>query len=230
MLDDISAITIIRETGKYLGLLASIIGTLYFYKYKHTYLKYVLYLLWYVTFSEFFAEYAHDNKLTSFLFFNQENGRSYTYWIYNLLDTISFLTYYYIFYHSIITKRYKLLIKIFAISYIILSIINWAFIQNFFIELQSFLFIIGAVFLIISIIFYFIEFLKSEKVLLFHKSLLFWMSVGLLLYYAGNIPFAAKFNGYALIPGIHQLFLIVSLLSITMYICFIIGFIWSKKE
>ena len=223
------SISLIRESGIYFELLAAITGTIFFYKYKHTYLKYFLYLLWFITFSEFFATYISNHQVKTFLYFDKKDI-SYNHWIYNILDSVSFLVYYYIFYKATITKKFKFWIKNFAGTYIIFSIVNWIFIQNFLSEMQSYLFIIGAIFLIISILFYFIELLKSEKVLIFHKNILFWISTGLLLYYAGNIPFAAESNGYALIPGIHKLFLIVSILSIIMYLIFTFGFIWSKKE
>ena len=224
------SISLIRESGKYFDLLAAITGTIFFYKYKHTYLRYFLYLLWYITFSEFFADYIHENKIKSLLYFNPLNNLYYNHWVYNAIDTVSFIVYYFIYYNAISGKRFKNWIKIFAFSYIALSLVNWVFVQNFLGEIQSYLFIIGAIFLIISIIFYFVELLRSDKVLIFHKNLLFWVSVGLLLYYSGNIPFAAEFNGYALIPGIHKLFLIVNILAILMYLIFIFGFIWSKKE
>ncbi len=228
---DQHTLELIRENSKYIELLAALVGTIFYYKYKHTYLKYFLFLLWYIFLSEFFVRYIIDNKIDFFLHYSK-TGIIYTHWVYNILDTISFLVYYYIYYKSMSSnEKYKNWIKKFAIAYIVISILNWSFIQNFFEELQSYLFIIGAIFLIIAILFYFIELLKSEKILVFHKNLLFWISIGLLLYYAGNIPFAAELNGYALIPGgIHKLFLIVNILAIIMYLLFTFGFIWSKKE
>jgi hypothetical protein len=228
---DQHTLELITKNSKYIELLAALVGTIFYYKYKHTYLKYFLFLLWYIFLSEFFVGYIRDNKIDFFLHYSK-TGIIYTHWVYNILDTISFLVYYYIYYKSMSSnEKYKNWIKKFAIAYIVISILNWSFIQNFFEELQSYLFIIGAIFLIIAILFYFIELLKSEKILVFHKNLLFWISIGLLLYYTGNIPFAAELNGYALIPGgIHKLFLIVNILAIIMYLLFTFGFIWSKKE
>ncbi len=227
-MDNISLNTF-RHLGPFAELLAAVIGTIYFYKYKHTSLKYFLYLLWYITITEFFNWYIDENNITSLLYID-DKGKEYNYWLINILDTVSFLVYYYIYFKWITDKKFKSWIKRFAILYVLLSIVNWRFVQNFFTELQSYLFIVGAIFLIISILFYFIELLKSEKIVVFHKNLLFWVSIGLLIYYAGNIPFAAEYNGYALISGIHDLFLIVYILAILMYLIFTFGFIWSKKE
>ena len=131
---------------------------------------------------------------------------------------------------SINTKRYKQLIKAFLITYLILVVINWSFIQSFIFEMSEIPKVIGSLFVTVTVIFYFIELLKSEKIITFHRVLLFWISTGILLYYSGTIPFAFKWNGYMLIPGIHKLFLINTILSMTMYLTFTFGFIWSDKE
>ena len=216
-----------RNFVLYSELLAAIVGTIYFNKYKHTYLKYFLYLLWYITLTEFTAWYATENHVLGFF---DENGTHYNYWFYNLLYMITFMFLYYIYFKSINTKKYRKWIKVFLISYVIIATINWSFVQNFFFDWSEIPTVIGSIFLIITILFYFIELLKSEKIIIFHRMLLFWISVGLLLFYSGTIPFTLKFNGYALIPGVHKIFLIQFILAIIMYLTFTFGFIWSKKE
>jgi len=114
--------------------------------------------------------------------------------------------------------------------YIITSVVNWSFIQSFIWNNSEIPRITGSILLILTILFYFIELLRSEKIVRFHKMLLFWISIGLLLFYSGTIPFYLKINNYAIIPGVHKLFLIVYVLAIIMYLTFSFGFIWSKKE
>ncbi len=218
---------IFSDLVPYSELLASIIGTVYYSKYKNTHLKYFLFLLWYITLTEFGAWYASENNILGFF---DQKGRHYNYWFYNLLKIVTFSTLFYIYLKSISTKKYKLWIRIFFITYVIFVAVNWLFIQNFAFEMSEIPKTIGSIFLIVSILFYFLELLQSEKIVIFHKTLLFWISVGLLLFYTGTIPFSLKVNGYALIPGIHKLFLIVYILAIIMYSIFTFGFIWSKKE
>lgn len=208
-------------------LLAAIIGTFYFYKYRHTPLRYFLYLLWYITITEFTGSYASKNNV---LVFFDENGIDYNYWLYNLLYIVFFIVILVIYLRSIKNSGQKKIIKYFILIYILISIINWSFIQNFLFEMSTLPFVLGSIFLIISVIFYFIQLLKSEKIKTFHKELLFWISIGLLLFHAGTIPFALKLNDYVLIPGIHKLFLIIYVLAISMYLVFTFGFIWSKKH
>ena len=209
-------------------LLAAIVGTIYFYKYKNTSLKYFLFLLWYIVFTDFFSLYA--SKTGTLTFYTDENGNHYTVWFYNLLRLVTFTTLFFVYHNYLNNLKFKKWIKVFSIIYIIIFITNWLFIQNFIKEKSELPRIMGSLFLIATVIFYFIELLSSEKIVVFHKMLLFWISVGLLLFYTGTIPFVLKYNGYALIPGIHELFLIIYVLAIIMYLTFTFGFIWSKKE
>lgn len=208
-------------------LLSAIIGTLYFYKYKDTHLKYFLFLLWYITITEFTGWYASKNNV---LVFFDKNGVDYNYWLYNLLYFIFFNVVLAIYLKSIKNSKHKKWIKLFILTYIIISIINWCFIQDFAFEMSELPYVIGSIFLIISIIFYLIQLLKSDKIIVFHKALLFWISIGLLLFHSGTIPFSLKYNDYSFIPGIHKLFLVIYVLALTMYLIFTFGFIWSKRE
>ncbi|WP_299256074.1 hypothetical protein [uncultured Aquimarina sp.] len=108
-------------------------------------------------------------------------------------------------------------------------IIN-GFYENYFDQSQSLPYIIGAIFLLITIILYFIEILNSEEVLSAKKNLLFWISVGLLIYYVGNIPFRILRNYYAEVTDATLAILVNLTVGVVMYTCYIIGFIWSDKR
>lgn len=220
------SISIIRESVKYFELISAVVGTIYFYKYRHTSLKYFLFLLWYITLTEFLGSISINNEI---LVVFDKNGVKYNYWMFNLLYFILFNTVYMTYLQFIAHPKQKTFIKFFMVFYIITSIINWTFIQNFLYEMSEIPFVIGSILLIIIIIFYFIQLLKSNKIIAFHKDLLFWISVGLLIFHSGTIPFSIKYNGYALLPKIHNLFLIIYILSICMYILFTFGFIFSNK-
>lgn len=219
-------ISLISDIVVYSELLSAIVGTVYYLKYKHTVLKYFLFLLWYITITELIGWYGSVNDVFGFY----KDGIRYSTWMYNILRFITFSSLFYIYFRYLKNNLFKKSIKLFAIAYVIISILNWSLWQNFLFERSETPRIIGTIFLIITIIFYFIELLRSDKIVAFHKMLLFWISVGLLLYYSGTIPFVLKWNGYMLISGIHNLFLIQYVLAIIMYLIFTFGFIWSKKE
>jgi hypothetical protein len=172
----------------------------------------------------------YAGKTGTLIFYTDENGNHYTVWFYNLLRFVTFTTLFYVYHAYLKNMAFKKWIKVFSIIYIIFSLINWVFIQNFIKDKSEIPRILGSLFLIATIVFYFIELLRSEKIVVYHRILLFWVSVGLLLFYTGTIPFVLKYNGYALIPGVHKLFLIIYILGIIMYLTFTFGFIWSKKE
>jgi hypothetical protein len=210
----------------YSELLAAIAGSIYYFKYKHTVLKYFLFLLWYITITELISWYGSVNDVFGFY----KDGLLYRTWLYNLLRIVTFSSLFYIYFKYLKNDLFKKWIKLFAFVYIIITILNWILWQHFLFERSETPRIIGTIFLIITIIFYFIELLRSDKIVIFYRMLLFWISVGLLLYYSGTLPFVLKWNGYMLLPGIHKLFLIVYILAIIMYLTFTFGFIWSKKE
>lgn len=208
-------------------LIAAIIGTFYFYKYKYTHLKYFLYILWYIVITELTGWYAAEYDVLGFF---DEQGTHYNLWMYNLMYLIFFPVILMIYEKSIKRLMYKKFIKAFVVIYLIFSIINWVFIQNFRYEYSELPDVLGTLFLAVSIIFYFIELLKSDKIIIYHKKLLFWISIGLLIFNVGTLPFTVKITSYALLKGIHNLFLIVWVLAILMYLIFAFGFIWSNKE
>jgi len=113
------------------------------------------------------------------------------------------------------------------IIYVIFYFYNYIFIQNTLHTSQTNPIIIGSIFIIISAIFLFVELLNSDDILIINKLLLFWVSIGVLLFYAGIVPIfvMADFLNYR---GLFD-YIILSL-NIIMYSCFIIGFIFSKKE
>ncbi len=148
--------------------------------------------------------------------------------LYNISTTITFIFIFYIYYQYCKTRTNKRLILFFLSLYIsILFIGGW--IENYLYQLQSIPFLLGALLLMASIIFYYIELLKTEQTREITKDLLFWISAGLLIYYIGKIPFRVVRDYYASISSYSILFILNSILTIIMNGCFIIGFIMNKR-
>tara|TARA_R110002073_G_scaffold40547_5_gene115341 strand:+ start:495722 stop:496402 length:681 start_codon:yes stop_codon:yes gene_type:complete len=221
------SVSFIRNSIKYAELIAALAGTFYYFKYQHTAVKLLLPLLWLITITEFVSLFLISNDL---LLYTDAQGTKYNLWIVNLLYVIYFPVLLYIYFKEIKNTTFKVCIQIFTVGYLVVSAINWIFIQNFITEWSELPFIVGSLAIIIAVVFYFVELLKSDKIIVFHRTLLFWVSIALLLFHAGTIPFSIKINGYAHIPGTHQLFLILYVLAILMYLILAFGFIWSRKE
>ena len=70
------------------------------------------------------------------------------------------------------------------------------------------------------------EFLYSDKILNYSRSLYFWITLGSLVYYLGSVPFQAMTN---YLKNRDLIYLQISL-AVFAQVCVIIGFLWSKKE
>ncbi|RZS98921.1 hypothetical protein EV197_0122 [Aquimarina brevivitae] len=208
---------ILRYIGLLFELLALITAVIYFYKYKNTALRYFLLLLAYIFLNDslgmFVREYITDYNAV----------------LYNSYYVINFSFWFLLYrYYLKITFNKKIVLSFFLI-YIISFIIN-GFFENYLIDYQRLPYIIAALFLIITIVIYFIEVLNSQKVLHTKNNLLFWISVGLLIYYVGNLPFRILRNYYIQLADATILFLVNFVLTVVLNSCFIIGFIWSNKK
>ncbi len=204
--------------GVFIELFAVVIGTIYFYKYKNTALKYILLLFWYTVINDLLG-----------VFYLRGGYEDYNAIIYNIYNVINFTYLLFLYRHYIQNKTHKKAILFFSIIYLISFVIN-GFFENYLIEFQKFPYIIAAIFLVITISLYFIEILNSQKVLNAKRNLLFWISVGFLIFFVGNLPFRILTNYYMKLTDATISFLVKLTLTIIMNICFIIGFIWSDKK
>ncbi len=115
----------------------------------------------------------------------------------------------------------------FWIFYLLSSIILWLSVENFFEQLQGYGYVIGSLLLITVIMFFLVEKLRSNEVLVISRELFIWISVGILIYSVGKIPFRVISHLFTGIEGTHPLFSIRYVLPIPLYLCFIVGIIWT---
>lgn len=108
-------------------------------------------------------------------------------------------------------------------------IVNTVFIENIFIDFQSYTFYLSSLLLIITIILFLLETLNSNVVLKLKQTLIFWIAVGVMLFQLGIIPvfIAKEYINYNQGLTYGYILLLLNLISST---CFSLGFIWSKKE
>lgn len=211
-----SYLAYLRTFGIIFQLVTVIVGSFYFYKYKKTYLKYFLIVLWYVAINDLLGFFLKNNHYQVEI-------------LYNIYYLVVFNYLMFLFRNYVSNLNHKRLILILIYIYTTSFIIN-GFFENYLSQFATIPYIVGASFVIASIIFYYIDVLNSEKVLYVNKNLLFWISMGVLIYYSGNIPFKIVRNYAQELRDVSVEFLALFILSIVMYICFIIGFIWSDSK
>jgi len=209
---------ILRNFSTIMQFLAAIIGSFYFYKYRDSFLKYFPLFLWVTFLVEISAYLVRKLDIT--------NNNAI---IYNIYCVLAFLYLFNLYKTSINDKNKKNTLKVFSILYIIILIIS-GFYENYLTEPQTISYVFAEITLILGISFYLIEILKSEKALYANKSLLFWISLGLLLFSVGTIPFTIAMSYYLIEHGFNNMFAINYILIIVQNLCFIIGFIRIEKK
>jgi hypothetical protein len=91
---------------------------------------------------------------------------------------------------------------------------------------------VGNLVLLVLILLFFIKFIKSEEILRYRSSMMFWVSLGLLVFYLGSFPFFALRNTlYYEYREVFNVYRYVAMgLDYLMYIFFTLAFIWTKPN
>ncbi len=213
---------ITTEDIKYLIIIlqyiTAIIGSIYYYKFKKTVLKYFLFLLWYTSIND-----------TIGLLYQSFNNVTSNYFIYNIYQIIRFIVILFIYKIYIESTFSKKIITAFIFIYCLSVVINF-FIESFWNDYFLNTFIIGSSCIAISVLLFMFEILRSEKVLYISESLIFWISSAYLIYFVPNIPFYIVRKYYSDSNTIPYIFIVNYFLLLAYYLIHIIGFIWSKPE
>ncbi|MFI2744628.1 hypothetical protein ACG2LH_17975 [Zhouia sp. PK063] len=207
----------IRSVIKFIALLAAIIGTITYKKYKFSNAKYILFSVWFIAITEFsyklFYYYILDGKTDIFF-------------ISNIYDLVQY-NFYLWWFRSLITDRKKrnMLLGI-AVIHLLLFIANSYFGE--FNKPHRYFYALSVILVLIAICFYYVEILKTDRILQFERSIYFWFSLGIILFNVPFVPFwyAADYLHYS--GNIYNI--VVFSLNAILYGCFIIGFLYSKKQ
>lgn len=204
-----------------------------YHRYFDTSLKYFPVLILYTLLNELLGVLVGKYDYFSFAFNNLYNEVNII--IYNIYDIVFFLYFYYLFWCYISKLVYRNLIKYAAMVFLIAVVIN-IFSQSFLLVHQQLTYFIGSIILIGCIIMYLQQISKNLNTKPLRKDILYWISIGLLVFHLGYIPIKI-FRYYYLLegqenPNIRRIHLFLVLI---MYTCFIIGFIrmkgkFSKKQ
>lgn len=201
-----------------LQFITAIVGSIYYYKFKNTVLKYFLFLLWYTSLND-----------TIGLLYQSINNASSNYFIYNIYQIIRFIVILFIYKIYVESKFSKKIITAFIITYCLSVVINF-FVESFWNDYFLNTFIIGSSCIAISVLLFMFEILRSEKVLYISESLIFWISSAYLIYFVPNIPFYIVRKYYSDSSTVPYIFIVNYFLLLAYYLIHIIGFIWSKPE
>lgn len=205
--------------------IALLLSVLRYKRYFDSLLKYLPIIIAYTLISEILGLLIRENDNIQIVYL--EGYSFYNILIFNIFDIVFFL-YFFSVYRNVVTEiKYRNWIKYGAFLFIACTLIN-PFFQNFVLYPQLIASTVGAIVLIFAILLYFIG-KKTISNLPNHQNLLFWISMGLLLFYT-FYPFILLIGhfDYELYQKLHIRF-IHHLLIAVMYSCFVLGFVLMRR-
>lgn len=210
----VTVLTILENTFMALYVIVFIISLYKLPFYRDTSLKYLPLVLLFTIIAEVTGKYYGSPNVV----------------VFNIYYVFYFSLLYYIFMRSIDQEKFKKYIKIAIVIYWIFYLRDLMFIDIF---EKSFTpsYLAGAGVLIFCIILYYISILQSSLVLVVKNDLLFWVSVGLFLFYIGYLPIKIlrtwfyEYDKFFVILQVIQFSLVT-----VMYLFFLTGFLWMTKR
>lgn len=186
--------------------------------YKNTPLKYLPIILLFTITTEYVGYFTKNDYLQiNYLAFNIYYLTHFSFFFYvfmAMIDDVSFKKYI-----KIVTVVFWLF---FLSEFVFTGILEASFAKTY---------IAGAGILVFCIILYYINILQSSLVLVVKNDLLFWISVGLFLFYIGYIPIKIIKTWFYKPDSFFEFLLLIQFSLITiMYLFFLTGFLWMKKR
>ncbi|CAM3661552.1 hypothetical protein FLGE108171_09120 [Flavobacterium gelidilacus] len=201
----------------WIEIIASIIALAFYSKTKKTYWIWFTFYLFVIAFSDNFI----DDLV---FFFNIKKQFFYAY----ILIPIQFVFFYWLYALKSLGKK-----KLFW-SCIILYTMSFIPIELYFSKLKvvySFNYVIGTLLLMLLVFVEFRKQIKNDDILEFSKNKMFYINIGVMLFYVGTLPFFGLYNLIANEVDIWNIYYIYFLVSnCIMYLLFAASFIWGKPK
>ena len=217
---------------------AALTGLICYRKYRNTYQKYFIWFLVYVILLDFVGSYTVYVDKYEFLYSVKQALKGTllerNYWVFTFFWSIGSALFFGFYYLKIIrNKYYRQIITFITSTFFLCSIVYILLnINAFFKSAIPFIKVFGALVIFTCVVFYFIELLKSDKVLSFYKSLNFYISSTILIWWLVTTPtvffeiyFSSADWSYVILRG--EIFLSM---NIFMYLTFSFALLWCKPQ
>lgn len=221
-------------------MLAALVGVFLLKKYRNTATTYFIWFLVCLALCDFLGGYTILIRKGGALNFLKGTLFEKNYWwstLYWKIGAILFFSFYY--YNILNTKDFKNPIKFLAIGFLLFSVvyiaINW---QDFFTSFFPVISVLGTIIVFTCTLFYFIEILRSDKILTFYKSLNFYITAAIFMWWLIITPIVFYDNYLTYQVGvykrdwdyIHLRQFIYLFSNISMYLTFTFALIFCKPE
>lgn len=220
--------------GHFVEFLAAVAGSYYLFKTPHPkkIIRLFVYFLWLTVFIEVIGLYTVYAYFTDYknLEFLRDSPFERNYWLYNSFHVLSFAMYYFFFILHLNSAKTRRILTLTALIFLITVIINLIYSGIFFVAYSAYTSVGGTLIIIICILAYYYEILKSDNILNFYKNVVFYVSIGVLIWYLVVTPLFIYSKYFTLASpdfvALHGLIIILS--NVFMYGMFIIGFLISS--
>lgn len=197
--------------------LAAISATVFLYKYRYTPLFWLLPLLWFIPINELVCQYVFPREPVGYMLYN----------IYRLIVPITIIT---LVLSELKKSPNRFFVKILIGLAVLLYIVE-IFLINPFNSFFDFSFTTSSIFIVISLLVYFVEELNGNHHSQVKRNLFLWVCFGFLIFHLTYpiIFFAQKYidvKNEAFILTLNKVQLILAILS---YITIAFGFYWGDK-
>ncbi|OEK08306.1 hypothetical protein A8C32_02320 [Flavivirga aquatica] len=213
---------------------AAIVGLFVLKKYVNTPAKYFIYFLVYLLICDFignYVKYIDNDGLFGFL---KGTKLVKNFWWSTLFWKIGAIIFFVFYYHKVIqTDLFKAIIKYSGYSFLVFSFtyitLHW---EEYFIRFFPIISILGAVIIFLCTVFYFIEILQSERILTFYRSLNFYISFAVFIWWLIITPlvFYDIYNSHKDLYFIFLKWEIYLFANIFMYSTFTFALIWCRPQ
>ncbi|MEZ4802796.1 MAG: hypothetical protein R2797_08475 [Gelidibacter sp.] len=219
-------------------IIAALAGIFCFKKYKNTKIKYFIWFLMYVAILELVGSYPRYVIAFEFLKDAKEylKGTKFqnNYWFFTIFWSIgSALFYTFYFRMNIKSNVFKTILNYGIILFLAGTTIHLAINGNLFFSVRPiFINVSGVSIILLAIIFYLLEILKSDKVLKFHKSINFYIAATVLLWLMITTPLTF-YNNYFSSADWNFVFLkwqIFLFANVFMYLTFTFALLWCNPH
>lgn len=220
--------------------ISALTGLLLYKRYKKSKAKYFVWFLVYLTLCDFISGYSWHVKEGEFLSFLIGTLIQKNYWFSTLYWKIGAIMFFAFYYRKILkTELFKSIIKYASYSFLVFSVIYILFhLEAFFNSFFPIISILGAIIVFLCTVFYFIEILLSNKILAFYKSIDFYISAAIFIWWLIITPIVFYDNYTTYEVGIHEKDwnylnlrgVIYLSANIVMYSTFTFALIYCKPE
>jgi hypothetical protein len=201
-------------------------------------MKIFIWYLWFVVVVETLGMYGYillNNYDYDWFIWLKNSAICSNTWLYNIYSIVSILVFGKFFSQIIREKFSKNIIKVSVILYLIFSVFYFVFSGAFFYKSILYNWFVETFIVFVFVILYYKQLLRSDKILVFSKLPIFYISSGLLLFYLCAAPLFT-FDGYfyevnkSFVQFRHVYMFII---NIFLYSCFTFAFLYTirfKKE